>query len=399
MMEAQDVSAGQVEEGQDTGSPLERFRTKPKKPLSVTDIVSPAWCELQYSYTLTKFGKKKQTPAMKQGSAVHRALEEQVHTIVQVDVQTREDSWALRIWNVIQGLRTLRTSGLTRELEIWGVIDGQVVNGVIDEVSYECPDPTLEADLETKKASASGRKAVAADQKTLDQFLPQQTSHGSLLPSQPDPQARRKLYLTDVKTRSRPSLPSQAAMRPTIMQLMLYRSLFLALAANTVPAQAIFDRYSLDAQISFTDSFVSEIGGLDGSGSTEGSALGERSGVHELQNHNSLTLLWQLMMQEFAQTVSSPNSVGEILCARFVSANDEGVLGSRCFAFDSVQLERYVNSEMEWWRGERPAKGVEVEEAYKCQICEFADECTWRKEKIDEAINRHRQRRGRVVTA
>src|ERR1700712_809658 len=85
----------------DIRSPLERFRTKPKKALSVTDLVSPAWCELQYWYTLTLHGRKKRTPAMKQGSKVHQKLEDQVHTTVKVDIQTKEDAWGLRIWNVI----------------------------------------------------------------------------------------------------------------------------------------------------------------------------------------------------------------------------------------------------------------------------------------------------------
>ena len=44
---------GDVTPGQDNRSPIERFRRPPKKALSVTDIVSPAWCELQYFYTVS----------------------------------------------------------------------------------------------------------------------------------------------------------------------------------------------------------------------------------------------------------------------------------------------------------------------------------------------------------
>ena len=127
----------------DKRSPLERFRRPPKKTLSVTDLISPAWCELQYLYTLSKHGKKKRTPAMKQGTAVHKALEDEVHTTVQVSTTKREDSWGLRIWNIIQGLRTLRDTGRTREFEVWGTVGGELVNGVIDELSYTCPDPAV----------------------------------------------------------------------------------------------------------------------------------------------------------------------------------------------------------------------------------------------------------------
>jgi len=36
---------------------------------------------------------------------------------------------------------------------------------------------------------------------------------------------------------------------------------------------------------------------------------------------------------------------------------------------------------------------VEVEEAYKCRVCEFAEDCEWRRGKIEEAIEKARLRR------
>lgn len=80
---------------------------------------------------------------MKQGTTIHKTLEDEVHTTVSVEVATKEDALALRIWNIIQGLCTLREFGMTRELEVWGLVDGELVNGVIDQLSYECPDPSL----------------------------------------------------------------------------------------------------------------------------------------------------------------------------------------------------------------------------------------------------------------
>ena len=45
----------------DLRSPLQRYRSAPRKALSVTDLVSPAWCELQYSMTLALHGRKPRT--------------------------------------------------------------------------------------------------------------------------------------------------------------------------------------------------------------------------------------------------------------------------------------------------------------------------------------------------
>ena len=126
-------------------SPITRFRKY--RPLAVSDFVAPAWCELQYFYSLSKYGRIKRTAVMKKGTEVHRTLELEVHEYVPVEVQTKEDAWGLRIWNVIQGLRALRATGVTRELDVWGVVDGEVVSGIIDEISTLCPDVDLETAL------------------------------------------------------------------------------------------------------------------------------------------------------------------------------------------------------------------------------------------------------------
>lgn len=335
---------------------------------------------------------------------MHRKLEEQVHTIVPVKVHTKEDGWGLRIWNVIQGLRTLRASGMTRELEVWGVVDGQVVNGIIDHLSYTCPDSELEAELMAKEDKKSKTKSQPLSQQAVNHFFQGRSNEIN----HPSSAFAKKIYLTDVKTRTKATLPTGAALRPPMMQLMLYHSLFVGLASNNVSADVIFRRYNLDSAASFTDSFVSEVSALDFN-FVENSNIDDENAaaslgsvgeiVGELAQHNNLTLMWQLMVQEFQRTVPDPSCVGKVLCAEFVHAREQVVLGSKCFAFDEEELQQYVADEMQWWKGERSAKGVEIEEAYKCRMCEFAEECTWRKEKIEEAVGRHRQRRKQSLDA
>ena len=395
----------------DLRSPLERFRTKPKKALSVTDLISPSWCELQYWYVLTKHGKKRRTPAMKQGSAVHKTLEDEVHTTVAVDIQTKEDAWGLRIWNVIQGLRTLRETGMTRELEIWGLINGLVVNGVIDEVSHLCPDRELEEAGEKEKAA---KNPPATDQATITDYL---GSAGTLeangacifknLRSTTLEEARDKVYLTDVKTRGVKSIPKGASFRPTLLQLMLYRHLLSDLATNKVDADIIFDRFELDPDAVFTDSFIAQIGSLnegfyDGSQDPpEGSQefLGAtQDSMSLLLAHNCLRALWALMINEFAHTLpAGADSVGKVLKAEYRDQSSGQIQGVKTFLYDELTLNTYLDNEMRWWRGERAPQGVCIEEAYKCGYCEFAEECSWRKNKIEDATRKMRERKRSVI--
>jgi exonuclease V len=379
----------------DIRTPIERFRRPPKKPLSVTDIVSPAWCELQYLYSLTKFGRVKRTPAMKQGSKVHKELESQVHTYVEIEVKTREDTFGLRIWNIIQGLRTLRATGLTRELETWGVLDGEVVNGIIDELSFECPDPELEASIELARESDN----LPPGQTTISDFYAsQQNPHSAWLGN---PHPTRKVYLSDIKTRGTRYMPKGAALRGTQMQLMLYHRLLSDLASNMVHADTVFARYNLNAHTPFSPSFIGAIASLDDNfihttavddSEVEFNTLEDQ--FSELAAHNSLTLLWSLMITEFALILPTPNlSLSPILQAEFRASATGKVIGSHTFVYDSRVLERYVGKTMDWWMGRREARGVDIEEAFKCGVCEFAPGCEWRESKVEEGVRRFREKK------
>nr|POF04695.1 putative exonuclease v, mitochondrial [Quercus suber] len=405
----------------DTRSPLLRFRTPPKKTLSVTDLVSPAWCELQYWYSLTKYGRIRRTPAMKQGSSVHKVLEEQVHTEVPVEVETKEDRFGLRIWNIIQGLRTLRRTGITRELEVWGVVDGEVVNGVIDEITTSCPDEQMESEMlhqtDTAKPSTNKDKkhqTLEKDQRTLTEFLTSastatvlETSRWSSTSLHEKP---RTLYVKDIKTRQSKSVPAanSGQLRPVHMQLMLYHHLLSGLSANTVPAELVFRRYNIHPHSPFSDVFLAQIStlGFENSPSPSPSApdLFEENlpspedPIATILAHNTLDSLWTLMLSEFTAAIPTA-SLSNLLTAEYRTASDGTLLGRRSFALDADAANAYVADEMRWWRGERPARGVELEEAFKCRFCDFAPTCTWRIEKVEEGLRksklRHEQKSGK----
>ncbi|KAF1930234.1 uncharacterized protein M421DRAFT_368975 [Didymella exigua CBS 183.55] len=371
----------------DTRSPIERFRTKPKKPLSVTDLVSPAWCELQYFYALSKFGRKPRTQAMRVGSKIHQKLEDEVHTTVPVQVQTKEDRFGLRMLNTILGLRCLRETGLTRELEVWGVIEGQIVNGVIDEVSYECPDPELEEKIERAKAQKSGGTVpLPKDQPSISQaFAKASEAGGSGDAWIGGLESDRHIYIADVKTRGVHSRPTGASLRPTWMQLMLYRKLLESLSLNTVDAETVFERYDLKPLEPFTEVFLHEIGGFGPD--------------NEAANYPNLLSLWSLLVTEMQLTIP-PFSLSPILRAEFRYSKTGDVIGNELVVYETDIIEKYVEDEMAWWKGKREAKGVEIEEAFKCRICDFAESCTWRRRKVDEAVEKSRLRQtGREKSA
>ncbi|RCI16895.1 hypothetical protein L249_2882 [Ophiocordyceps polyrhachis-furcata BCC 54312] len=375
-----------------TISPLQRFRSFPRKPLSVSDLTSGAWCELQYWYTLSRLpgGRRSRTPAMRQGSKVHQQLEDEVHVRVKVEVLSREDSFALKLWNFIQGLRTLRRTGLTRELEVWGMVDGNLVNGIIDGLSHENPNPDFEEELSSQASSSSppsSSNTKSTNTLPLTDYFP---------PLNKTPSSGPKVYLTDVKTRGSTAPVSGAQLRPAKIQLLLYHRFLSAMASDELDFDAVVGRYGLNAHRLLSDTFLAQMGGLhqevfydapsspveDGSVSQQSSSSSSSSSSSysdEPIRYRSLREIWSLLRQETKLTFpQGRTSLGHILRVQYVHRSDGRCLDAHDFPVSNQALDAYLSRYMAWWRGERRAKGVDIEEAFKCRSCDFASDCEWR---------------------
>ncbi|KAJ5001246.1 Exonuclease V [Colletotrichum sp. SAR 10_66] len=383
----------------DTRSPLVRFRSYPRKPFTVTDLTAGAWCELQYFYTLTRlpFGRKTRTAAMKQGTKVHQDLEDEVHTTVRVEIASKEDGFGLRMWNLIQGLRTLRETGMTRELEVWGFADGNLVNGVIDGLSFENPDPEFEEQLSQESEGQS--------QASITDYFPSKSAGKEKIP---------QIYLTDVKTRGSMKAPnSPALLRPAKVQLFLYQRFLSEMAADKLDYLRIFRRYNLDPDVPFSDSFIAQIGSLhdelffdvnslpDGdyvppsSGAANGGTDADEatSQTPDFVKYRTLRELLPLLRSELKETFAhGADSVGRLLAVEYRYRGDGSLIDSQVFPMDDRALNLYLGSTLEWWRADREPRGVQIEEAYKCRMCEFADDCTWRSTMDEERLQASRQR-------
>jgi exonuclease V len=380
---------------------------------------------------------------MKQGTRIHKAREDEVHTTVPVDITTREDKWGLRVWNVIQGLRTLRDTGRTRELEIWGIIGGEIVNGIVDELSYDCPDPKLEIQIDDRYANAQkAKEALPEYQTTITDYLlssavggtqsnsgsgdlETETENQQAMPPPPVPGMQKEpiVYITDIKTRSVKTLPAGASVRPTVMQLHLYHHLVENLVHDNFPLQALADRYKLDTKSTFSDSFIVQVGSLNQEffdtvteqvGAFEDKVTASQIASSQdstdlLLRHNNLSSLWNFMIQQFKQTfllnskisvpstpASTPQNIHDtqtpstrlspILTATYLSSKTSEILGSKSILFNASLLKDYLEDGLSWWKGERSGRGVDLQEAWKCRSCDFRDDCSWIHERDAAAV-------------
>ncbi|KAK6538999.1 hypothetical protein TWF694_010547 [Orbilia ellipsospora] len=419
----------------DTRSPLDRWRSRGgNSKLSVSDLLSNMWCEQQYHYTLLQ-GFKRRTAEMQAGTEIHRVMEEEVHTVVPVTVKTKHDKWGVRIWNMIQGMESLRTTGLTRELEVWGWIDGVFINGVIDEVrakKFETEEPDKKENVKPEKigdkeeegevsnagnvteaiitaatsTTEDNREVLATPKKKRGRPKknPDPVSPEPVTPRQqssildfitPSPRTSRvkgqPAYVLDLKTRASSKIPEPGTSQSKSVhyQLMLYRLLLNDMIKVTPKSMVkkLCTHHNISADEPFSDDLIAELAGMENEtepGSDE---------LDLLLENNSIEKLYKLYHKKLKETIST---IAPQLTVVYRWQQDGRFLASAEYLADDEMLKEHVDSVIAWWKGQRETVGVGINEAWKCNRCDFADDCTWRANKVEEAMERMRSRRANM---
>lgn len=61
------------------------------------------------------------------------------------------------------------------------------------------------------------------------------------------------------------------------------------------------------------------------------------------------------------------------------------IIGKTVFAFSADMLEKYLVAALQFWQGKREPQGVDLEDTWKCNVCEYMEECEWREAKATAA--------------
>ncbi|KAJ6520511.1 exonuclease V [Mycena sanguinolenta] len=517
------------------GSPIGRYRYR-TGILSVTDLVSLAWCEVQFDYGLRqkRFRPLEHRPASfraesgkeivvqqevavrndkttKRGQFIHKELERELRPEeIQILITGEEERWALRLLNFLSSLMSLRAEGHAREIPVFGIVDGVIVVGIVDELlireesdSLACPSPPScepEPQPGTKRASDS---ALPSPKRVCRS--PSPTS------CQPEAQAITALpqciRVIDTKTRRKDSLPSNEDAEPAYLQVMLYHRLL----ARLIDTSALFDFSVLWTPLGvrpaapFSVAFLMQATQILGSDDVPGclddvvallrarladldlprldttlqiiyrsqnkyprpegkgksredtayipvedaelakaiamsledafeaqlaAALKESAGLanalpalifgpqattcgldQSVQGQGTVADL-SLTSGPSTGTLGSDNDQAAAVLASEptllrIGANEDSpppqdtvtvparpeIIGTKDFTMDDEMLDTYLQNALDWWRGNRPARGVSEAQTNRCFSCEYRDGCEWREQKGLEKLEEARQRR------
>ncbi|KAI5118385.1 hypothetical protein M0805_005847 [Coniferiporia weirii] len=280
--------------GEPRESPFTLFRERGY--LTVSDIVSPAWCEVQFDYGLQQHRNKplKRRPGsfvtkkgntikvdkkvaslndktLAKGKKVHRALEKEVHKKeLIIETMSVEESWALRLLDTLSRLETLKEKHVCREIPVWGVIHNEAISGVIDELLLTQRKPVPESREQIPAGSSSTSpitKKRRLDWQAEPDALPVSKDKASPPPTEmPRPvfgETSTTIRILDNKTRKSRGLPSHNDTLPSRLQLMLYwRLLRQVLSFDPDIFRNFCSRLGLNLKLPFSKSFQANMSAL-----------------------------------------------------------------------------------------------------------------------------------------
>ncbi len=111
---------------------MDAMRRLNKSAIRVTDIAAQYWCELQME--LYHIHGKKITSTIKAGTKAHEELESLSNVPVTLEPRSYPDYLYKQLYTGRLALETLGQKGLTRELPVFGSINGYKLSGKIDQL-------------------------------------------------------------------------------------------------------------------------------------------------------------------------------------------------------------------------------------------------------------------------
>lgn len=306
---------------------LDRQSLSSERSLSVTALSSAEFCEVKH--WLEASGGKVTTEAMQKGTKVHEKLEADVQERVEVPVETDEDLLAMKLIDAGSGADQLLTSGMTRELPALGELERVPFRGVIDEVR-----------LENGESVIYGKAFPSL-------FLP---------PLRGPDRSFSPPENADYKTRPSRKPPRNAEKATVGLQLSAYRELL--------------------SQMSDPEAFVASIAQ---SARTKGLHLSRRLSpsvaMHAQEEVTSEGVTLRAVLWGAAKKLAEMPPPSQKLHVKYLHRDSGELLAHEGFTFDAEWLAERLSRRLKYLRGHKPPEGPDIEDAWKCRRCPFAEIC------------------------
>jgi len=162
-----------------------------------------------------------------------------------------------------------------------------------------------------------------------------------------------RLFILDTKTRQKDTMPSEAQKRTTRFQLMLYNKLIQDLISEKFSMAELLNFYGFKSSDKISDDLNKQI-----------NLIGHKieANIKKLAD-NTFRLF---------QTLPNPEKIMNI---RYEFQQNRKLIGVDEFSFEQSSFQKDCNFVEEFWLGKREAIPVGINNAWKCNFCEFHNDC------------------------
>lgn len=277
------------------GSILEKYGLT---HLNVTHVSQQFWCERQVELSLEC--PREDSPATLAGQEIHKEYLLELMRETEVATLTADDAAYVLLLNIRNGLEQLISEGITRELYVFGRAAGFPIAGIIDELSLK-------------------------------------DGH---------------VVILDHKTRLRPTLPPPPSVKPTEIQVMLYRKLL----EDVRNGDYTYEDFIADTGLKEGGAISDE---LRGQLESEGMAVEDGS-------------VARLAREVFEQFTSLPQ-LSDFLIVRYIHQETGDHIGDKAILYDPKFLTHKLAHAGQFWEGQRKAARAGFREKWKCNYCEYKE--------------------------
>lgn len=98
-------------------------------------------------------------------------------------------------------------------------------------------------------------------------------------------------------------------------------------------------------------------------------------------------------LQDLIELIRNLNDAKQVsnLVIEYSCQDKDKIFATEKVNYDEDWLLKNVQKCEEYWMGNRFAQGVDIEDAWKCSMCDFAENCDWRKKKEKECQEQQRK--------
>ncbi|XP_060063729.1 exonuclease V-like [Ylistrum balloti] len=172
--------------------------------------------------------------------------------------------------------------------------------------------------------------------------------------------------LSELKTRLSKSKPSKSQERQHRLQVMLYKKLFDDLVKGNISKDVVARHLRLKLTKVLGESVQEELG---------------KSGL----SCKTLDTLLDIVFGRMAAVTC----IGETSIEYVHQGSGQSFL-HQDVVYDDEELKNMYTHYLEFWRGQRAVEGVDIEDAWKCQRCDYESVCEWRQVKAAECARKNK---------